>query len=152
MSTIVNLDFESAKYAQDMVNTKNVKAKDLENQVTKSLGVLQEQGIYALMLLLFSQDSKETRAIYEHLIELLKCIGLKNIEEATWPQKNNRNQYNLQHVLKFYSDNILEDIDRLFLVRDIYEQTLIYARYGAKALGKTEKQQKDSKTDTSTGS
>ncbi len=150
MSTIVNLDRIAAQYAQKIVN-EDVKVKDLENQVTKSLGVLQEQGIYALMLLLFSQDSKETKAIYEHLIELLKNIGLKNIEEEAWPQKNEKNQYNFQRVLKFYSDNILKDIERLFLVRDIYEQTLIYARYGAKASGKTEKQ-KDSKTDTSTGS
>ena len=151
MSTIVNLDRIAAQYAQKIVN-ENVKVKDLENQVTKSLGVLQEQGIYALMLLLFSQDSKETKAIYEHLIELLKNIGLKNIEEEAWPQKNEKNQYNFQRVLKFYSDNILKDIERLFLVRDIYEQTLIYARYGAKASGKAEKLQKDSKTDTSTGS
>ncbi|NLV20417.1 MAG: hypothetical protein GXY49_00255 [Syntrophomonadaceae bacterium] len=151
MSTIVNLDRIAAQYAQKIVN-EDVKVKDLENQVTKSLGVLQEQGIYALMLLLFSQDSKETKAIYKHLIELLKNIGLKNIEEETWPQKNEKNQYNFQRVLKFYSDNILKDIERLFLVRDIYEQTLIYARYGAKASGKTEKPQKDSKTDTSTGS
>ena len=147
MSTVVNLDRIAAQYGQKIVNQKDVKVKDLENQVTKSLGVLQEQGIYALMLFLFAQNTAETRAIYEQLIELLGRIDLENI-----PEKNNENQYNLQSVLKFYSDNILEDINRLFLVRDIYEQTLIYARYGAKASGKAEKLQNDSKTDTSTGS
>lgn len=151
MSKIENLDSTAAQYAQKIVNQKNIKAKDLENQITKSLGVLQEQGIYALMLFLFAQDNNATKAIYENLIELLQHIDLESIDEGSWPTRNDGNEYNHQQVLKFYSDNILKGLDKLFLVRDLYEQTLIYARYGAKASGKAEKKN-DSKNDASAGS
>ena len=77
MSTIVNLDRIAAQYAQKIVN-EDVKVKDLENQVTKSLGVLQEQGIYALMLLLFSQDSKETKAFMDQLQNFEKIWAEKH--------------------------------------------------------------------------
>jgi hypothetical protein len=35
--------------------------------------------------------------------------------------------------LKFVTDKIASDLDTLLLVKQIWEQTLIYARYGAKA-------------------
>ena len=40
-----------------------------------------------------------------------------------------------QEALKFYSDRVTAHLDTLLLVRDLYEQTLIYARYHAKAAG-----------------
>jgi len=35
--------------------------------------------------------------------------------------------------LDWFSKNILEDIDLLLLVRSLFEQALIYTRFGAKA-------------------
>ena len=138
MKRIVNLDQKAAQYAQGII--RQGEDKKLENQITKALGVLQEQGIYALLLYLFSENSKVTKAIYNNLIELLKEVGLKdedgNALHLVDKQKEDRVYF--QAVLKFYSDNILNNLDHLFLVRHIYEQTLIYARYGAKAWGKAD--------------
>ena len=36
-------------------------------------------------------------------------------------------------ALKFLTDNVCNDLNRLLLVKQLWEQTLIYARYGAKA-------------------
>ncbi len=127
----------------------------MENVITKSLGVLQEQGIYALMLFLFSHNSNDTKIIYKNLVELLNNIELKDKnkndisikdedsfkDNKTKYKSVNENKDYFQYVLDCFSDNILDDFDKLFLVRDIYEQTLIYARYGAKALNKANKMQ-----------
>lgn len=121
----MNLDYIAAKYANDIVNHDKNKAKELVNQVTNSLGVLQEQGVYALMLYLFANGNAN---IYNPLIKLLRELSLGQPENHKTETK-----------LNFYIDKILKDTNRLFLVRDVYEQTLIYARYGAKALAKLDK-------------
>jgi len=38
-------------------------------------------------------------------------------------------------ALMLYADKVLDDMDQLLLVRELYEQILIYVRYGAKAAG-----------------
>lgn len=132
-----NLDNIAAKRAQAMVN----KAKQgiggvknpvdtLEHLVTKAIGVLQEQGVYAMMLFLFSRTSDEDKAarlIRDQLYEALKQLpSFKNPMIEDSPDK----------ALEFYSTRVLDNLDTLLLVRDLYEQTLIYARYGAKAADK----------------
>jgi hypothetical protein len=136
MRDIVNLDQKAAQFAQKIVN--DGKDAKLENQVTKALGVLQEQGVYALLLFIFSENDKAAKAIYNNFITLLNEIGLKDKDgkELYLDNKNSKDKNFFQYVLKFFSDNILNNLDHLFLVRDIYEQTLTYARYGAKALDK----------------
>ena len=135
----LNLDKMAAELAQGMVaGAKELqhvkKAMDtLERLVTKTIGVLQEQGVYAMMLFLFSRTGDEEKVapgirgrLFNALGKLPPFSGKKDIptEEADAHQ-----------ALRFYSENILEDLDTLLLVRDLYEQTLIYARYGAKAAG-----------------
>ncbi|MCL4544742.1 MAG: hypothetical protein M1118_09140 [Chloroflexi bacterium] len=39
-------------------------------------------------------------------------------------------------VTQHLTDQVTVDIDKLLLVKELYEQTLIYVRYGAKAAGK----------------
>lgn len=142
MMTWLNLDQKAAQYAQVMVDkTKEVNSvkkpiDTLERLVTKTLGVLQEQGIYAMMLFLFSRTSDEEKVapvIRGQLFRLLQDneqhYHLPAFKEADVPA----NGADAQTALKFYSENVLEDLDTLLLVRDLYEQTLIYARYGAKA-------------------
>jgi hypothetical protein len=132
-----NLDNIAAKRAQAMVSrakqgisgVKNP-VDTLEHLVTKAIGVLQEQGVYAMMLFLFSRTGDEDKAaplIRDQLYEALKQLpSLKNSMIEDWPDK----------ALEFYSARVLDDLDTLLLVRDLYEQTLIYARYGAKAADK----------------
>lgn len=131
MNISLNLDQKAAQYAQIIV--KEAKPKELGNMVTKALGVLQEQGVYALMLFLLSRSEKALcNLIINNLNNLLIEIS-RSIGELPAPNSSERDTSQPANILKFYSDRICEDLDMLFLVRDVFEQTLIYARYGAKA-------------------
>lgn len=139
MTNPVNLDRIAAVHAQQMVaNVKKSKtdAKErkkaietLERLATKSLGVLQEQGVYALLLFLFSRSSEEEKLT--PFIRCQLCQALRSfpgLAIGSIPDTNDS-----QKLLDFFSTNVAGDLDTLFLVRDLYEQTLIYARFGAKA-------------------
>ena len=240
MSKNKNLDYLAAKTAQKIVweakgqETKQLNApKDIENTVTKALGVLQAQGVYALYLYLYSQAEEDNPAAYvlrflwnelkDEEVPLplpngMKIVSLKSnkilfceprkftglvgrsfknkrqaeqeIEKANdcveqfnkhselwtenkdkfdaitnipdianldlkyeisqdtksqkWQiQANNLDLHKqftqLPSVREIILTNIRDltaNLDTLLLVRDLYEQTLIYARYHAKAAGK----------------
>jgi len=130
--TTLNLDKIAAERAQKIVKQTN-DAKTLERLATKTLGVLQEQGVYACMLFLFSRSSDEAKvapAICAQLFQSLKSLPAF-ANDADIPD----DCANAQTALSFFSDHVLNDLDLMLLVRDLYEQTLIYARYGAKAAG-----------------
>lgn len=130
---VVNLDKIAAERAQAMVrgasSARNVKkpVETLERLATKSLGVLQEHGVYALILFLFSRTGDE-KNIAPHIRRELNA-ALKSLPAF----KNTDISSSAQEALQFYAQNVLDDLDRLLLVRDLYEQTLIYVRYSAKA-------------------
>ena len=136
MSTL-NLDQKAAHYAQEMVEG-SVKVKDAkaaENLITKTLGVLQEQGVYAMMLFLFSRSSAEDKLapkLRQPLYRLLQELPpFQNSEKLAGFADNT--EAKPQEVLPFYADHVCSNLDTLLLVKELYEQTLIYARYGAKA-------------------
>jgi len=137
-----NLDRHAAQYAQKIVaEAKACEIKKpvdtLERLVTKTLGVLQEQGVYAMILFLSSRTSDEKKVapiIRKHLLDILcgandasNSYGIPGFEEKETPSED------VNKVLEFFSEHVLNDMDKLLLVRDLYEQTLIYARFGAKA-------------------
>lgn len=133
----LNLDKVSAERAQEMINNakneidKVKKPVDiLEHLATKALGVLQEQGVYAMMLFLFSRTGDEYKVAPLIRAQLYKA--LKNIPAFEGAPSDDKPE----NVFKFYTDKVLINLDTLLLVRDLYEQTLIYARYAAKAEGK----------------
>jgi len=123
---LLNLDQRAAQYAQKIVADGQ---EGLENLITKTLGVLQEQGVYACLLFLFSRTSKEKiladKTIRPQLYNLLKQLPVFADKEITD-----------QNALQFFADTVCNDLDTLLLVKELYEQTLIYSRYGAKAEGK----------------
>lgn len=138
MTTTLNLDQKAACYAQEMVKNsvlKKEEAKAAENLITKTLGVLQEQGVYAMLLFLFSRSGEEAKiapklrgSLYRLLRQLPRYQGdqdLAGFDEATKSGV----------VLPFYTNHVCDELDTLLLVKELYEQTLIYARYGAKAAG-----------------
>lgn len=141
--TAINLDQKTAYYAQQMVTkAKNISdvskpVETLERLITKTLGVLQEQGVYAMMLFLYSRTSDEKKiasVIRAPLFRLLHDDSNKGYHLPSFQDKNvPADNADAQTVLQFYSDHILDDLNLLLLVRELYEQTLIYARYGAKA-------------------
>jgi len=117
-----NLDELCAKYGWDIAN----ETKD-ETLINKSLGVLQEQGIYAFFLFLESRgssDKKNAEKTGKHCWNMLEDIvdSMKGViwDKNTWSE-----------TLRV---NILSDINNLSLSLQMVEQTLIYARYHAKAL------------------
>jgi len=134
----MNLDREAAKAAQEIIaetNREIVPTKEgrrrttkseVENLVTKALGVLQENGVYACMLFLYSRTSASDKAVCEvtrkELIKMTKLLG----KEVT-------NDDNAEKVLKYFTDNICNDLDDLLFMKQLWEQTLTYARYSAKA-------------------
>lgn len=116
-----NLDALCAEYGFRIAkNTKN------DVLITKALGVLQEQGAYAFFLFLQSRGSSEKEAALRIIndsggliAEIFNNIEMENFQEK-WPS-----------ILKA---NILNNLDSLFLVLQLLEQTLVYARYHAKAI------------------
>ena len=124
-----NLDRLAARHGQQIVNRTtgegiNANAKDVDNTVTKALGVLQENGVYACVLYLKSRKSEENRranVITSEILNLLECLGFGRPSNGD--------------DLAFISEEICNDLERILLVKDTMEQMLIYARYGAKAHG-----------------
>jgi len=99
--------------------------KNAENHITKSLGVLQEDGVYAFFLYQASRGQSEkpgAEKLRDQARELLKEAGIKGFQNAANPMAAVR-------------DHLAGDLDQLLLAKRLLEQALIYARYHAKALG-----------------
>ena len=148
MSTPKTLDYLAAKMAQEIVTETTsppIKAnpKDLENLVTKALGVLQAQGVYALYLYLYSQSGekkpiqKAAACIVAKLWKALEEEPVKNLFNHTIGQTGSWEDMleGKNDILCQVAEHLTADLDTLLLVRDLYAQTLIYARYHAKAAG-----------------
>lgn len=114
-----NLDYVCAEYGQKISRT-----KDDETIVQKSLGVLQEDGLFAFVVYLESKKQPKDKEIVERILksaaDLLNKIELeKDIDETNIREKIHE---------------ITKNIDDMFLAKELLERTLIYARYHAKAL------------------
>ena len=123
--TTLNLDQKAAQYAQAIVCNGGAQ---IENLVTKALGVLQEQGVYACILFLLANK--------DHKILSQLCAVLKELPAFQSNADIPTERTDSKATLQFFSDTVCADLDTLLLVKELYEQTLIYARYGAKAAGK----------------
>lgn len=137
MDKSLNLDKLSAEHSQSMVS--GGKLDGLERLVTKALGVLQEQGVYAMILFLQSRTGEEkdiAPIICNQLNSSLSSVKDKFpgfLKDITIPDEKTSKE----KVLAFYSsDEVMGNTDTLFLIRDLFERTLTYTRYGAKALKK----------------
>jgi hypothetical protein len=122
-----NLDKLAAQTAQQIItDTKTFKATEVDNLVTKALGVLQENGVYAVTLFLYSRsgpDKKVSPAVRQHL---LKLAADELVQQPAPEDKADK-------TLAFVTEHISDDLDMLLLVKQVWAQTLIYTRYGAKA-------------------
>ncbi len=82
--------------------------------------------MYAALLYLYSRTDPTNKPIAkktcEKLLSLTARLGLPELPNTS-----------ATTALKFLTENICNDLDRLLLVKQVWEQTLIYARYGAKA-------------------
>ena len=135
MSAGHNLDRLAARTAQTIVK-QGGDAKKLETLATKALGVMQENGVYAGLLFLYSRTSDDDRRLAKPIrAQLLKLLDSPELgpldlafkgeaEGAPWPAVSH-------HLIT----TVTADLYTLLLVKELYEQTLIYVRYGAKAAG-----------------
>lgn len=146
-----NLDKLAARHAQHIIRrTKAVDRQDslstqqspgdVDNAVTKALGVLQENGVYACALYLLSRTQDEERRIAavigDEMLNLLANLGFPGWEKPTMADPRTNSEAILKHIAeKVTGDNKLE---RLLLAKETLEQMFIYARYGAKAWGAEE--------------
>ena len=125
-----NLDKLCAKYgyefAEKVSQDFNSDAKKAESLLTKALGVLQEQGLYAFALFCESRGSAESN-------------GAKKITEITTKLLNELNLISNTNLLEeIRKDNGLASrLEDLMLAIQMLEKSLIYARYHAKALSKS---------------
>lgn len=108
-----NLDLECAGLAEELAQDAN---KDREKLLTDSLGVLQEQGLYAFFL--FLKANKRGKDVSDACHTFLRDHGLlKGGSNDLFP------------ALKSLADRL----DDLLLARDLLIQALVYARYHVRA-------------------
>ena len=129
----INLDQKCAdagfKMAQEASIKSGNKPKDALNLLIRSLGVLQEQGVYSFFLYLASQDKEAANAISKEARELLK--GIELIREDT------------DDILKVVREDLANRLDDLLLASRLLEQALIYGKYHTKAMTGSSTQQQE---------
>jgi len=118
-----NLDYLAARHAQELVKNIPGDAKDAENTFTKTLGVLQENGVYACFLYLYAREKKGA-AIADEMLTLLRALDFPALPQGSSGKED---------VLKYVAEQVAGNLHSLLLAKEALEQMLIYARYGAKA-------------------
>lgn len=119
----------------------------LENLATKALGVLQEHGVYAMIVFLLSRSgeksfddskaSKENKAAIQLVQALVNALSKSplNTLDITFTKTLNRNiHHDKAQLLQHFIRKIAKDLEKLLFVKEFYENTLIYVRHIAKGL------------------
>ena len=123
-----NLDRLCAEYGYRIADeVQQAISKGAENHITKSLGVLQANGVYAFFLYQASRGKKEKPGadkLTALATELLKKAKVASFAPVSDP---------LEALRK--AGGLADDLDDLLLAKHLLEQALIYARYHAKTLG-----------------
>ncbi|MDN5374646.1 MAG: hypothetical protein PWP32_1411 [Methanothermobacter sp.] len=116
---MLNLDYICMECAQKVINTD----KSLENNLRKALGVLQEDGVYAMFLWL-EENRKGIRK------ELTGMLNRREIKECLLDGSSDFPNDFKQFCEKL--KEVAEDIDKLLFMKKLIERTLIYSLYHAK--------------------
>jgi hypothetical protein len=119
--TVQNLDAACAKLGAKLAAGGT---KDTENSITKALGVLEEQGVYALFLYLHAREKDWGKKTSAELATFLR----------EQPSKQNALLGTIKSNEPFDAlQQLATDLDQLLFARDLLHRALIYARYHAKA-------------------
>jgi hypothetical protein len=124
---MTDLDLQGQKTAQSIVTACKASSEVLENVATKTLGVLQENGVYAAVLYTLTRNEKKQKPVAEAVRKGLLTMALQLGLEAA-PKTEEASA-----VLHYLTEKVCSDLDRMLLVKQVWEQTLIYTRFGAKA-------------------
>lgn len=95
-------------------------AKEMERIITKALGILTEDGLFAYVIWLKSEDENPHRVIAVSSLKLLEHDKL--------------NLTGKDDLLIAILENISTNLQKTILAKQILERMLIYAKYRAKAL------------------
>jgi len=117
--TVQNLDAVCAKLGAKLASSGN---KDTENSITKALGVLEEQGVYALFLYLHAREKQWGQTTSNELASFLR--------QNPSPQDALLGAHN---DLFTALQQLAGDLEKLLFARDLLHRALVYARYHAKA-------------------
>ncbi len=125
-ATQKNLDRLAAECAQKVINCRpeGSEIKDMENTVTKALGVLQENGVYACFLYLLAKEDEKGKVVVDKMLDLLNQLNFG------WGKPSG---ISAEKVLDYINNKVVVNLECLLLAKETLEQMLIYARYGAKA-------------------
>lgn len=125
-----NLDYLCAEYGQK-IPIKEVEKTKNENMITKALGILQEDGVYAFVVYLASKGAFEARDPDEKVAESILSNIFEFLKKLELVSDNSEDKENVYK--QFLS--LTQDLDKLLFAKDLIEKILIYARFHAKALG-----------------
>lgn len=131
----MNLDTLCAEYGHKIVHDlakygrlPKTDRTRLENTITKSLGVLQEDGVYAFFLFIeYFKDRNESYGAENISLECKEMLRDSGIECLRGRRDSEKDDFAALV-------DLTKNLDRLLLAYKLLEQTLIYARYHAKAL------------------
>ena len=114
----MNLDLICARYGNKIASSKAG-----EKLIRNSLGVLQEDGVYAFFLFLESSKEDKAKNIKDETFKLLSNDEI--LKDTIGDEKE---------PLKVLREKFNDNLDELLFAKEILERTLVYARYHAKAL------------------
>ena len=135
-SVCINLEPLCAEYGMKMVkrgeNVNGTKSSDWENVINRALGVLAENGFYAMNVYLLSISKKNLNSYGQEVYDVLLSLLSDNRLGVIKPGRKG---------LDALADmrGITEDLPTLVLARRVTEQALIFARYHCKVYGKAGK-------------
>lgn len=129
------LDLTCADYGYKMMDkVKEVFTKDdkvdkskVENHLQKSLGVLQEDGVFAFFIYQGAKGKEAGEALTDQATELLKKVNA--IKDRTYDGDMTKK---LEEIRKALNEE--DRLDRLILAKKILSRSLTYAWYHARAL------------------
>jgi hypothetical protein len=122
---MISIEPICAKHGHNMIQSgENPKLQDQENVITKALGVMSENGLYAMCIFLLSCN----KAVYGKKILTQDIYALwKELEIIDSTVQNN----NIE--ILDATRQITANLPKLILTRKVTEQALVFARYHAKA-------------------
>ena len=130
----INLEQVAAAQAREAVTQAQGQSMvdTLERVATKALVVLQEQGVYALLLYLYARPKSETETA--RLVRASLFAAWKALPDAAPEVESLSGETRALNALGVLEQHLMSDFHRLMLVRELFEQTLIYTRYAARAV------------------
>jgi len=120
---MTNLDLACMETAQTMVSGQGF-GRDKEDLATKALGVLLENGPYGMVLFLNMKKKDQVAIRYQQqLVGLFRNPALQSFVSVPPPNGD----------AEAWLRGVAQDLDAYLFVKRLWQQTLTYARYHAKA-------------------